>query len=247
MPAFRQRPLTWLFLIALACLNVLAIATDFRLDWYADLIAAQVFIAGGWLALGHAHRLARAGLFTAVIVASATPDYLMGADALGTWRFVLGSIIVLGVATAVSCWCWLLVAHLTGRQPIASPRWQFSLAEVFGWMILVAVGATVVPAAAFRHLSYPDSNWQVLVGTSALAGLMMTLFLRRPSSDLASVAICMVAATVMAVLISRLDAPSDYMSLIKAYVVVGLWILVQRLDAQTGRSPPTSQTPPALS
>ena len=51
MYAFRQRPLTWLFLIALACLNVVAISTDFRQDWYADLLAGQVFIAGGWLAL----------------------------------------------------------------------------------------------------------------------------------------------------------------------------------------------------
>jgi hypothetical protein len=247
MHSFHQRPLTWLLLIALACLNAVAIATDYQMNWYADLLAAQVLIVGGWLALGRAHRLARAGVFVAVIVASATPDYLMGVQAHGSWRYVLGSIIYMSSATAASCWLCLLVGRALQPEPAAKhTRWQFSVAELLGWMLLVAVAATVVPAAMFRHLSQADSHWMILAAAAGAAGLLMTLFLRRvPGHDLSNAAVAMVAVTAVAILISRYDYRYDYASLLRAYLVVALWVLVQRLDAQRAMAALAGGAPPA--
>jgi hypothetical protein len=233
MYAFRHRPLTWLFLIALACLNVVALATDFRHDWYADLLAAQMYLAGGWLALGRTHRLARAGVFVAAILASVAPDYLAGSGEMSVWSYVLGSLIFLASVTAAACWLFLAVGRALRREPIALRRmWQFPLAEIFGWMILVAVVATVLPAATFRHLMQPPGDWIVPAATAVIAALLMTLFLRRePGHDLSSSGIAMVAVTAVFVLILRFDQSYD-LALLRAYLPVGLWILVQRLDAQ---------------
>lgn len=245
MPSFRQRPLTWLFFTALACLNALAIATNFELDWYADLLAGQVMIAGGWLALGHAHRLARAGAFAAVIVAAAAPDYCLRPTDSNTWRYVLGSLTVLGVVTVASSGCWLLILRcMDRRQREPWSGWRFSVAEILGWMIIVAVASLVVPAAYFNHLSQPQNNWQVLVAPPAVAGLIMTLFLRpRRGSDVVNVAVSMIALTGLAIFVARVDSYVDNRNLLGAFAAVVVWIFVQRLDER--QSPDGDDANPA--
>jgi hypothetical protein len=238
MYAFHQRPLTWLFFIALACLNVLAISTNFQLDWYADLLAGQVMIAGGWLALGHAHRLARAGVFAAVVVAAASPDYLLRPTDSNMWRYVLGSLMTLGVVTAASSGCWLLISRCIDRQRREpSPRWRFSVAEILGWMIIVAVASLVVPAAYFYHLGQDHRNWQVLVAPATVAGLIMTLFLRpRRGSDVVNVAVSMIALTALAIFAAPIDRYIQNWDMLRALAAVGVWILVQRLDERQSLS-----------
>jgi hypothetical protein len=232
-------------LIALACLNVLAVATNFKLDWYADLLAAQVFIAGCWLALGRAHRLARAGVFVGVILASTAPDFVFGNPVFSPWRFVLGSLIYLACAAAVSGWIFLLLLRTIRRDPIQWRKaWQFSVAELLGWMILVAVAALAVPAAAFQHLTQDDSHWLVLGLAASVAGLLAVLFLRRgPGHDLSSAAIAMVAVTAVLVFVSQFSDRSARLSLLGSYVIVGLWILVQRLDDGRARTAATAAAP----
>jgi hypothetical protein len=234
MYAFRQRPLTWLFLIAMACLNVLAWATDFELNWYADLQAAQVMIAGAWLALGRAHRLARAGIFVAVILVSAAPDFVLGgSDRYSGWPFVLGMIIFMATFTAISCWFWLMLLHLVQRKPPAPPvEWRFSVAEILGWMIIVAVVAFVLPKAEFPLLFEPDDMWVVPGGIAFVAAMMMTLFLRAdPKRDVVNAVVVAVAIIAAAIAIARFEHLEDRLSQLLGYAVITLWILVQRLDA----------------
>jgi hypothetical protein len=234
MYAFRQRPLTWLFLIAMACLNVLAWATDFELHWYADLQSAQLMIAGGWLALGRAHRLARAGVFVAVILASAAPDYIFGAvDRYVGWPWVLGMVIFIAAFTALCCWLWLLALGLVQRKPLAlSVEWRFSVAEILGWMIIVAVAAFGLSKAAFPLLFEPDDMWVVPGGIALVAALMMTLFLRAdPQRDLASAAAVGGAVIAAVMAIAEYEHLEDRISQLLSYIVIALWLLVQRLDA----------------
>jgi len=234
MLAFRQRPLTWLFFVALACLNVVALAGNFESNWYSDLIVAQVFVAAGWLALGRAQRLARAGALVAVLLASVLPDYFWDPPSSNVWRYMLGSLIVLAAATTASCWGWMFAARaISRRRASLAEACRFSVAEILGSMIVVAVGSIFARQAVFSHLGQPDAYWVHLVVASSVAALLMTVFLYpTPLGDWGGAAVAMIAIAAAAVYFSRLAPLSDFQSLLRAYAVVAVWVVVQRLDAR---------------
>jgi hypothetical protein len=214
----------------LACLNALAVAGDYEVNWYADLLGAQVLIAGGWLALGRAPRLARAGVFVAAVVVSVAPDYLLPMMPFA-WRHVLGTLIFLGSAAAVGGWICLLALHALGGESIGGmTAWRFSVAELLGWMIVVAVAAVIVPAAAFDHVTSDPKVALLVAAAASVSSFIMALFLRRsPGHDVSSAAMAIVGATAVEVIFSQFDRPTHFLP---AYVIVAVWILAQRLDAQ---------------
>ena len=127
-----------------------------------------------------------------------------------------------------------MVLHLVQRKPLKSPiEWRFSIAEILGWMIIVAVATVVLPRAKFPLLFEPDDMWVLPGGVCLVAGLMMTLFLRcDPRRDLAS-AVAVAAAIATAIVSLKLYGKLDNrMSQLLGYVVIALWILVQRLDSR---------------
>src|SRR5688572_29403581 len=109
MPHFRDRPLTWLFIIATACVDALAIAGEVNgtSGWFSAAAAGQMWIAGGWFAIGTAHRFLRATLFLLTPIVLSLPDYLHPPDGgfftVIVWREVLGaSLFVTDLSAALT-------------------------------------------------------------------------------------------------------------------------------------------------
>jgi hypothetical protein len=239
MDGFRRRPLTWLFLIATACVDLAAVATGHETAWFATLVVGQVMVAGGWLALGRAHRLARVGVFMGVMLALAAPDFFLAGVDDPEWRYVLGTLLVIGVATAVSAGALLLLMKLFG---VMSPtphadRWRYSVVEMLGWMIIVAAGTVTVQAAVFSHLeakspriSGHDPNWVDLSLVALVAATMMAVRLRLTGiRQWIGVAI---TAGVLFILAGYLmtSGVRGLMTAWGAYAYVFAWIIVVLLD-----------------
>jgi hypothetical protein len=183
MPSFRQRPLTWLFLIATASLDAAALATDNESGFANALALGQLFIASGWLVVGRSHRLIRAAVFVSAIGLLTAPDYviprLRGRFYIDlVWPHLLGMLIAMGLAAAAAAWWWLAMARLTSRglKEFRRADWQFPLAELFGWMIVVAAASAGVRLADFSLIDSPQEIGLGLAMT-ALAGAIMALLL----------------------------------------------------------------------
>ncbi|MCC6493646.1 MAG: hypothetical protein IT424_11575 [Pirellulales bacterium] len=241
MPPFRQRPLTWLFLAALACAALAVRARHSQSAWLDVLWLGQLYIVAGWAALSGAHRLARAGVVIAWILGAA----LGAADLRQTTpdlRYILGSLTLLtGVSFGLT---WLLkrLARSLSTPDDLPPagRWQFPLAESFGWTIVVAVAAAVLPHAAFAHL-WEVSELLPQLALSGAAALIMTLFLvPQPRRDRAGLVAAAIASAGLFALLPRItpafNAASQQVAA-GALAVVALWTLVQRLDEQAAASP----------
>jgi hypothetical protein len=183
MPSFRERPLTWLFFIATLCLDAVALSTDNESTFANALAIGQLFVVSGWLVLGCGHRLARAAAFVAAIGVLTAPDYII--PRLHTsfyvdlvWPAVLALLIAMGVATVVNTAIWLGLARLTSRglEKFRRGDWQFPLAELFGWTIIVAVASVGLRLADFSYMDNPK-DISTGFGLTYLAGAMMAFIL----------------------------------------------------------------------
>ena len=83
MYAFRQRPLTWLFVIATLCVDAVAATYQFPAAAVMAMFFGQAFVVGGWLALGGAHRLFRAAVFIVVLMVQTLISTLIPLAVLG--------------------------------------------------------------------------------------------------------------------------------------------------------------------
>lgn len=232
MTTFRERPLTWLFFIALACVNIAALATDYSKAWYGELIAAQAMLSAGWLVLGRAHRLARASVFVSYPLLAAAPDYFGRAGgpfpSLLVWDVVLGVLIFISAGTAIAAFVWLAIISTFDREPREprKARLQFPVAELFGWMIVVAIASVVIRNASFLYV--PRLGFFVLVVAAALE---MALFLRGDGiSPMRWMDGCMAIAAALA--FAAVTPDIGVREAAVCFGTIGLWILVQRLDAQ---------------
>lgn len=235
MYAFRRQPLTWLFLIATACLDLAAVAADFQVVWFDYLVAGQLFVAGGWLAIGGASRLARAAVALAAVALLTAPDYLMPSRyGVDVWRYVLATLMYLTVACAIACWCWMAILRLLHVQRPSADRvrWQFPLIELFGWNIVVAVVLLMLRSARFTHLDDQSSHYLILGAGAAIAALMIISFVwREPRNDLQSLLFVATAIVIYWVALAAMYPKGDRYILWDAFAYVAAWILVRRVDA----------------
>jgi hypothetical protein len=236
MYSFRAHPLTWLFLIATASIDAAAIARDFEQPWLAGLTMGQLYVASAWLALGRSHRLARAGVFVATILLLGSPDFFLGNRA-SEWAFVMGTLISAGISTAVMCW---IVASLRSRleraATVSRGRWQVSIIEILGWMIIVAAASAVIPEVHFSHVTESALMRNLILLDGAFIALLATAFLP-PVRD-PSLPIVMYAGLVLVASITyRMQNVPQPMLVVNglALAYFGLWILAQRLDELTSR------------
>ena len=238
MKSFRQRPLTWLFWIATACLDVAALATTHEATLPNAIALGQLFVASGWLIIGRAHRLVRAGIFVATLWALTLPDFIVprlrgGHYADLVWPHVSATYIAMAVATAAWTWCWLAMARVTSWRLPPSPRfaWQFPLAEIFGWMIIVAVGSVGVRLADFSLLNEGIKEFALDLALTAVAGGILALgagcYGRGPRSQ--NILFAVILVVFLANLASGL--PSDALRVATgALAFIGVWVVVLRLD-----------------
>ena len=104
MPPFRQRPLTWLFFIATACLDVVALATHRRsARGSTRSLVGQIIVVGGVARRGAQciGSRARAALSSASLALTRSPTIASKADACwirrSTGPYVLGALACIAV------------------------------------------------------------------------------------------------------------------------------------------------------
>jgi hypothetical protein len=245
MPTFRQRPLTWLFLIATLCLDLVAVAgaANHESEWFGALALGQMYVAGGWLILGRTHRLLRATVFLLTPIVLAAPDFLAAPEFLNDSRdgsftgiqivvapLVLGITIFLTVLAAVMTGLLLVLnALLTWRQGAkCESKWQFPLVELFGWMIVVAVACVISQGADYDHIDQ-EILWDCLMTVALPAGLM-TFFTGDHRKSWFLMTALIGGAILSAFQILRRWESTDAFVVLGAYGFVGVWVLVQSMD-----------------
>ena len=253
MPSFRQRPLTWLFVIATLCVDAVAATYQFPDDAVMAMFFGQTFVVGGWLALGKSHRLLRAAVFVVVLPMLAfllARQFLFEPSRITfdrLWRQILGVSAVLGVTAAVTAVCWsYLLAMVLRRRPEFRWQWQFPLVELFGWMIVVAVGSAIMRVAAFDGFGdFYERIASLLLPTTA--ALIMVLFLApHRTSDIPNAIITAIALAALFTVLAQLRAISVELPASIGMFYLGLWILVQRMDAVSELASEPQPAPPPV-
>lgn len=241
MPSFRERPLTWLFLIATLCLDAVALSTDNESHFANGLALGQLFVVSGWLVLGRAHRVARAALFICVIGLLTAPDYIIPRLKSNfyvdlTWPVILALLIAMGVSTVANTALWLGLARLgfRGKKEFRLADWQFPLAELFGWTIIVAVGSVGMRLADFSYMDDPK-DIATGFGLTYLAGAMMAFVLgdyregaRSPAIGAKGLA-TMVLALVAIVLAKSLPSDAIWVA-VGSLAYTTCWCIALKLD-----------------
>ncbi len=252
VPTFYQRPLTWLFWIAALCLDAVALSIDHEGSFATSLALGQLFVVSGWLVLGKSHPLARATWFVVAIAVLIAPDFVIPRLRSGfyrdlVWPHVLGELIAASVFTALAVGGWLaLLRGVAGNAHEPQPtKPQFSLATIFGWMIVVAVASTGLRIADFSLI---DDNSKDLIsgcGLALAAATMMaaalgdyraTWLTRAASlfSFTSGVAMSLSVGMPVNATAVQIDRHARLAAVhIGAWAFVATWIIVARLDRRT--------------
>lgn len=253
MPTFWQRPLTWLFLMATACIDAVGFSADPEAAWVDGFVLGQLIVVGAWFALGRSHRLARAATLIAVIGAFTLPDFL--ADHRGgfiiTGPYLLGAVVVLSVSAAALTWGWQMLGRAAfGRaKPASSPSWRYPVAEILGWMTIVAVAVAAMQRAEFQFLlemgreagfAYASVAAITLVVVLSIGDIRKTAW---PNGIVESAWLVLLATAVFVAPAVQSSGPTprsvDPVNLI-ACLYVGTWVITQLLESESPARGPSS-------
>jgi hypothetical protein len=239
MYSFREQPVTWLFLIATACVDAVGVSHDFEQPWLGALAMGQIYAASIWLVHGLSHRLARAGVFVATIVILASPDFLLGQNRAGEWRLVLATLMTFAFTTALLCWIVVQIRRNHVRESETPTPWRFSIVELLGWMIVVAVVSAVFPDARFVHLQANTWVQMLILSECTSIALLAAAFLpaHRPPWMMGAIGAGMAWITSITCRLYTVSQPMLFVHSL-SFIFVGLWMLVQRLDASIVRGRP---------
>ena len=154
MPAFRDRPWTWLFLLLTLGVNMQALIddTDFTGDhdsvifWQSAVILGQMIVVGAWSVLGSAQRLIRAIVFVGAFAGLAwLLEFAFSPRPFSTnrWNAYLSTAATTQLTVAIAAFATLMIKSWLSR-PVQSqdsvregPR--FRVAEILAWMGIVAL------------------------------------------------------------------------------------------------------------
>lgn len=167
---FHNRPLTWLFIIASACLDLAMLATNdsspgpglgsFSFFMFNFVVPGQLSVLAVWSVLGGGHRLMRAAVAT---VATCLLLFAVRGDLSDDARNLVVAdylLHVLSVVAAATIFQRLhLVTALTPDVEEAPDRFRFPLIEYFGWSIVVAIWAFMWRYTDLRQLQYEKYWW----------------------------------------------------------------------------------------
>jgi len=240
MHSFRQRPLTWLFLIATVCLDLLLLAAEAD-NTLGAMMFGQSFMVGGWLVLGTAHRLLRAAVFLAAVLGMSTltayhfhEPYFSYDRA---WGISIVMVSVLAGSAAVMTLLWnALLNRMSGALNYDAPnaRWQFPVIELFGWTIVVAIASATMRFATFEAAGDNIGGFVATMIFAGVAALLMALFAplraRRGVGSMVLAALAVAAMFAMLPVFVPRFSGKDVAIVAGSYVYVVLWIAVQRLD-----------------
>jgi hypothetical protein len=235
MPSPYRRPLTWLFLLATASVDL----AGWLGGWYENsflscLLMGQILVLGGWAALGRSHRLARGGGLVAGIAAFSAPDLWGAGRDQTTYEFVLTVVTTIVVTIVVCSLIWRAILRnqsgLARGLTLGFP-WRFPVVELLGWMIVVAVAATLLRMTQFEVVLrevWPGYSMIVDLLIVGLASLIMAAELydsprTSPSTKLAALAVCLaLLADLCGGLSTEYALPTTTAA---AYVAAWLWVM----------------------
>jgi len=254
MPAFRDYPITWLFWIATACLDILAIRglANRESGWFSAVAIGQMWIAGGWLAVGASHRLIRAAFFLLAPITLALADYMNPSGGMFAtqvvWREVLGASLFVTDVAAATTMLVMGVNALVSRRDESSfdAKLQFPLIELFGWTIITAVASLTIRAARFEFLT-PD----IFVASFALGAVPAVAIAQWGGErtrislvylTLLTLLVAILAAFASSVVVFR--AGIDWPTVLGAYAYVAAWLVILRMDNTLRQR---REEPPSLS
>lgn len=237
----RQRPLTCLFAVAMACVFAVGLKDESQANSVTVILIAWTYGVGASAALSERHPLVRAAMFIAGIgiasfwllrFESYQPEAVAILTAMGGCAF-LGALATRAV----------MQSAIPPRQPEPQAKWQFSLMEVLGWMLVVAILSAALRFCRVEWLVRRNDESSYLVNgvvLGALAGLYLTP--RRHCDRIATVvvALALAAAWLFPTVVEDWLGNDELLSFVHG--VFGLWILVQRLDEaaeQRAERPPT--------
>jgi len=247
---FRERPLTWLFVLATVCVDMLAIGplpVDSLLGeslW--GLYLGQVAVLGCWLVLGTRHRLERGALFVVGQVVLTTISWICLFGRRGTWGVMLapfalyGTMAAAGVFVGKACFFRLRVTSNIKR----SNMFQYSLMELIGWMVVVAIAAACLRHARLIGMLEIPELLGFFLGFSANIGVISELLVGRNRYRYAIIisivfSLALYYLFFLKVLGVLLPPYTPAFVVSMAYVI--LWIVVRRLDA-----PSSAHTAPQI-
>lgn len=257
MYAFRQRPLTWLFLIATVCVDaLLTIVRPSMLPRnsehiYVGLMLGQFWIAGAWLIVGSAHRLARGAAFMLTVLLLTTLISMSEGDSPEISAPEWGHIIAIGSmiagASALGAGAATLLSILRRRRGLSPTEMRFPVIELFGWTIVVAVASWAMSAANYDRLADHSSTLFAIIG-AIVAGSAAALAIpgRAGGSTTRRVLSALIVVVFLSTYASLGDVPATdlYHGTYWAYAYLTLAVVVHHLDRRMGcRTPTRSQAP----
>jgi hypothetical protein len=241
--SFRNRPLTWLFIIATACLDLVAIAhlINHESEWFGAIAVGQMCLTGSLLAAGQAHRLLRAGLFLGVPILLTVPDYYVDASVLtieGTGEVLLVSteapyvLAISLVITAMAAFFGFVLIALNAicvfrSSGAAKAKFQFPIIEFFGWTIVVAVSTIALRAGDFGWIDFP------LLADAASFSIFpaaLVVFFHAPRKTWFLKGALLVSAAISFCTLAVRAENLDWQVILGAYAYLAGWILVKRMD-----------------
>jgi len=142
---FRDRPLTWLFIVATICVD-LTLTSSFD-TMVPGLVIGQLSAVAIWSVMSKSHRLARPGVFLAVVSLVAgrymTPASLFFSENFITNFLVAYAILIVIVTLPVALFRYWVLSSMEHKKKKFLFQFQFPLIELFGWTIIVAYASFV--------------------------------------------------------------------------------------------------------
>ena len=141
-----------------------------------SLFIGQLWLVGGWAAAGRASRLARGlGGLVGILLMTTVISFIYRDNPSGNdWGRALAPSCVIAATAFVSA---LIVKVIFDR----GERFQFQITEIFGWMVVVAIAASVLGLAEFRPMFSQSEPLLRITAAGGAAGLLIALHRYRQS------------------------------------------------------------------
>ncbi len=177
---FRDRPLTLLFVVATILVDIVLLVCGVEWGWESDEIVVsfllgQVATLGCWVAVGNRHRLERGAVFLIGIVALTAITCWSLNGGLEDWQDPFLLFFVYGSLNTLFAMLWkLCFRRLSVKESTA--EFRYSLMELFGWTVVVAIASALLRQASFSDLIRDLPLLALLVSVAAVPTVLSVLF-----------------------------------------------------------------------